>query len=64
MATLRLGRPTLSKRRKGGFALNLSDVLLALVDRLIAEKEENFMLRLQQIQQSEQTRKEKQTKPM
>jgi len=41
--------------------LTTSDIIPNLVDRLIAEKEENFMLRLQQLQQSQQVEKQKQS---
>lgn len=44
-------RLALSEGRKGGFSLNLSDVILHLVDELIAEKEKNFMLLQNQQQQ-------------
>lgn len=52
-------RLALSEGRKGGFSLNLSDVILHLVDELIAEKEKNFML---QQNQQQQVQDEKPTK--
>ena len=52
-------RLALSEGRKGGFSLNLSDVILHLVDELIAEKEKNFML---QQNQQQQVQDEKTTK--
>lgn len=52
-------RLALSEGRKEGFSLNLSDVILHLVDELIAEKEKNFML---QQNQQQQVQDEKTTK--
>jgi len=50
-STLRKERLALSKGRKGDYELNASDVILNLVDRLLAEKEKNFLLQLQQLKQ-------------
>ncbi len=41
------------RRRKGGIFMTISDTVLNLVDKLIAEKEKNFMLQLQ-LQQLQQ----------
>ena len=37
--------------------MNASDVILNLVDKLIAEKEKNFLLQLQQYEQQNQQQK-------
>lgn len=56
-------RLALSKGRKGGLHLNANDVILNLVDRLLAEKEKNFMLQMQQEQQqSKQVQDKKSSK--
>lgn len=44
-------RLAFSKGRKGGLHLNANDVILNLIDRLLAEKEKNSMLKLQQEKQ-------------
>lgn len=49
------------KGGKGVIALNNSDVILHLVDMIIAEKEKNFELRLQQ-QESQQIQDENSSK--
>jgi hypothetical protein len=38
----------LSKERKGGLTLNNSDLILHLIEQLIAEKEKNLQLQQQQ----------------
>lgn len=63
LATLRKERLALSKGGKGGYILNANDVILHLLDMVIAEKEKNFMLQQQQQkQQSEQMQDEKSSK--
>ena len=63
IATFRLKRPVFfSKAERGASVLNLSDVILHLVDMVIAEKEKNFMLQQNQKQpqqmQDEKTNKD------
>lgn len=41
-----------SKKRKGGYILNTSDLILYLVDKYISEKEKNFLLQYQLEQQN------------
>mgnify|MGYP003450359113 CR=1 FL=1 len=45
-------RPALSEGRKGAIVLNHCDLILHLVEQLVAEKEKNFIL--QQTQQQQQ----------
>ncbi len=52
LPTLRYERLALFKGRKGGYILNNADLILHLVEELIAEKEKN--IRLQQEQQQQQ----------
>lgn len=47
-------RPALSEGRKGGLMLNNSDLILHLVEELIAEKEKNFRLQQEQEKQQQQ----------
>ena len=42
--------------------MNASDVILNLVDRLLTEKEQNFLLRQQIEQQNSQTKDEQENK--
>ena len=48
MTTGRIERLALSKERKGGLVLNNSDLILHLVEQLIAEREKNIILQLEQ----------------
>ena len=52
-------RPALSEGRKGGLQLNLGDVILHLVDELMAEKEKNFLLQQNQQKQVQDEKTDK-----
>lgn len=56
LATLGYERLAFSKGRKGGLVLNNADLILHLVEELIAEKEKN--IKLQQEQQKQQVQKD------
>ena len=56
MSTLCSERLAFSKGRKGGLVLNNADLILHLVEELIAEKEKN--IKLQQEQQKQQVQKD------
>ena len=53
-STLRYERLAFSKRRKGGLVLNNTDLILHLVEELIAEKEKNYKLQQEKQQQQMQ----------
>lgn len=59
LATLHQERLALSKGRKGGLQLNLGDVILHLVDELMAEKEKNFLLQQNQQKQVQDEKTDK-----
>ena len=52
----------MAKEWKGGLHLNANDVILHLIDMIMAEKEKNFMLQQQQQKQNEQMKDEKLSK--
>lgn len=54
LATLRKERLALFDGRKGGLCVNNSDLILHLVEKLIAEREKNILLEQQQKQQQMQ----------
>ena len=60
--TLRKERLVLSEGGKEAMKMNVSDVILNLVDRLIAEKENKFMLQQKIKHQSQQVVDEQENK--